>query len=57
MYYNKIKLLLFFFAIPLGAFLFIYGEIDDSPGGQLIGVVIGVLGVFLLVSKRKSELR
>ncbi len=35
--------------ILLGVFFVIYGEIDDSPGGQLIGlglVVIGIVFVF-----------
>ncbi|MDO8499572.1 MAG: hypothetical protein Q7S66_02820 [bacterium] len=52
---NKIKLLCFVFAILIGVFLFVYGEIDDSPGGQLIGflsVIIGVVGV--LRGKKKT---
>jgi len=40
--------------ILIGVFLFIYGEIDDSPGGQLIGllvVIVGIVGIF----KKKKE--
>ena len=53
---NKKKMLLFIFAILFGVFLFIYGEFDDSPGGQLLGlgaVIIGIAGI--IKSKRKSS--
>jgi len=53
---NKIKLLGFVLAILLGAFMFVYGEIDDSPGGQLMGlmaVIIGIVGV--IKSKKKAS--
>ena len=49
-------MLLFIFAILFGVFLFIYGEFDDSPGGQLLGlgaVIIGIAGI--IKSKRKSS--
>ena len=29
----------------IGVFLFVYGEYDDSPGGQLLGLVMIVIGV------------
>jgi len=35
-------------AILVGAFFVVYGEYDDSPGGQLLGllaVIIGIVGV------------
>jgi hypothetical protein len=35
-----------------GAFLFIYGEIDDSPGGQLLGLFIVVSGVSIMIRAR-----
>lgn len=45
--------------ISFGAFMFVYGEMDDSPGGQLLGFVlaiIGVVGVIRIVRKiRKSS--
>jgi hypothetical protein len=53
---KKIKLLCFALAIPFGVFMFVYGEIDDSPGGQLLGllaVIIGVVG--LIRSKKKAS--
>lgn len=52
-YYRGI--LYFIFAILLGAFMFVYGEFDDSPGGQLIGLIVFVVGVVgLILNKRKN---
>lgn len=45
-YYMKI--IIFIILILFGAFLFVYGEFDDSPGGQLLGLVIAVSGVISL---------
>ena len=45
---NKVRILYSVVAILFGAFMFVYGEIDDSPGGQLMGllaVIIGIVGV------------
>ena len=53
---NRIKIILFILAIPFGAFFFVYGEFDDSPGGQLIGLLAVIIGVVGLVkSKKKSS--
>ena len=41
-------------AILLGIFLFVYGEYDDSPGGQLIGLLVAVFGVIGLIRSRKK---
>ncbi len=49
-------MLYFILAILLGVFMFIYGEYDDSPGGQLLGllaVIIGIVG--LIKSKKKTS--
>ena len=32
-------------AIVLGVFFVVYGGYDDSPGGQLIGLVVVVVGI------------
>lgn len=42
---KKIKLLFSILALPLGVVMFIYAGIDDSPGGQLIGVIVGIIGI------------
>lgn len=48
---DKIKLLGFILTIPLGAVMFIYAGIDDSPGGQMIGLVIAAIGIAGLIKK------
>ena len=35
---NKFHLALWLL-VPFGVFFWIYGEIDDSPGGQLLGLI------------------
>ncbi len=41
-------------ALALGVVVVVYGGIDDSPGGQLIGVVIIVGAIVLGVKKVKT---
>ncbi len=41
-------------AILFGTFMFVYGELDDSPGGQLMGVIAAAIGVFGLIRNRKK---
>lgn len=53
---NKTRILYSILAVLFGAFMFVYGEIDDSPGGQLLGliaVIFGIVGV--IKSKRKNS--
>lgn len=40
-------------AISFGIFIFVYGEYDDSPGGQLLGVLAVVGGIVGIINKRK----
>lgn len=40
--------------ILFGAFMFVYGEADDSPGGQLLGVVAVLVGIVGIVKSRKK---
>jgi len=53
---TKLKILSFALAILLGAFLFIFGGYDDSPGGQLIGLVLVIIGIAGLVRTRKVHI-
>ena len=32
-------------AISFGIFMFVYGEFDDSPGGQMLGLVVFIIGI------------
>jgi drug/metabolite transporter (DMT)-like permease len=51
---NYKKILYFILAILFGTFMFVYGELDDSPGGQLMGVIAAAIGVFGLIRNRKK---
>ena len=51
-YYRRI--LYFVLAILLGVLMFIYGEYDDSPGGQLLGLLVAISGIIGLVKNKKK---
>lgn len=40
-------------AIPLGIFMVVFGEYDDSPGGMLLGMVLVIIGVVGLIKRKK----
>ncbi|OGG60629.1 hypothetical protein A2765_03565 [Candidatus Kaiserbacteria bacterium RIFCSPHIGHO2_01_FULL_56_24] len=47
-------------AIVFGGFMVVYGGIDDSPGGQLLGlvaVVLGIVGVIKSTKKKSDQIR
>ena len=48
------KLIFSILAILLGGFFVVYGGYDDSPGGQLIGVAVVIVGIVLAVKSRKK---
>ncbi len=54
---NKIKIVYSLLAILFGVFMFVYGEFDDSPGGQLIGLVLAIIGIVGIIKswKKNSE--
>jgi len=42
--------------IVLGGFMFVYAGIDDSPGGQLLGLLVSIGGIIqLVVAKKKTS--
>lgn len=56
---NKSRIIFFIFVILFGASLFVYGEFDDSPGGQLLGllaVIIGIVGIIKSKKKTPSQM-
>lgn len=53
---NVIKVMCFILAILFGAFMFVYGEFDDSPGGQLLGLLAVIAGIWGIIRKRKKRL-
>ncbi len=49
------KLIYSTLAILFGAFMFVFGEIDDSPGAQLLGVILFVAGILIAVKNRRKN--
>ena len=41
-------------AILLGIFMFVFGEYDDSPGAQLLGLIMVIIGVIGLIKSQKK---
>lgn len=41
-------------AISFGIFMVVFGERDDSPGAQLLGVLLFVGGIVCAVKSRKK---
>jgi len=35
--------------MPIGILMFVYAGIDDSPGGQLIGIIVSIIGIVGLI--------
>jgi len=55
---NKVKIIFSILVILLGVVLFVYAEIDDSPGGQLIGLIVSMvatIGVIKSIKKSKHK--
>ena len=52
-YMNKVKILYSILAILFGVFMFVYGEIDDSPGGQMLGLIAVIIGVVGIIKNKK----
>ena len=49
------RILLPILAIAFGSFLVVYGGYDDSPGGQLLGVLIVIGGIVGVIKSRKNN--
>lgn len=51
--YHKVIL----YSVPsvlFGIFIFIYGGYDDSPGAQLIGLILFIIGIVKLITNKKT---
>jgi len=51
---KKRSLLFSILALVFGAFLIVYGGIDDSPGGQVLGFLVFIVGVAGAVKSKKK---
>src|SRR3989344_9280265 len=49
------RVLLRMLVIALGAFMAVYGGYDDSPGGQLLGLLAVIRGVLGVITNRKKN--
>jgi len=53
-YMTKSKMLYFILAILIGVLMFIYAGVDDSPGGQLIGVLVVIISIVGIIKSKKK---
>jgi hypothetical protein len=51
---NKIRVLYSILAILTGVLMFIYAGIDDSPGGQMLGLIVVIIGIVGVVKSKKK---
>jgi len=53
---NRIwRVILPIFAIALGVFMIVYSGYDDSPGGQLLGLLVVIGGIVGVIKSRKKN--
>jgi hypothetical protein len=52
---NVSRIIYSIIAVSFGAFLFVYGESDDSPGGQLLGLILAISGIVVIIRSRKKK--
>lgn len=52
-----IKILYLSLVLLLGVFIFVYGGYDDSPGAQLMGLIIFIIGGVALIRNKKKALQ
>ena len=52
---NKVRIAYSILAILAGGFLFVYGGYDDSPGAQLLGLIIVIIGIVGIVKSGKKN--
>lgn len=52
---NRIKISFLALAVLCGAFLVVFGGYDDSPGAQLLGLIIILVSVVVAMRMRKRH--
>ncbi len=52
--YTILAILFGIFAISFGIFMVVYGELDDSPGGQVLGLLVVIFGIIGIIKSRKK---
>ena len=51
---NKSRIIYSILAISFGTFMFVYGGIDDSPGGQMLGLIVVIIGIAGIIKSKKK---
>jgi drug/metabolite transporter (DMT)-like permease len=51
---NVPKLIISILAITFGIFMIVYGEMDDSPGGQGLGLIAVIFGIVGMVKGKRK---
>ena len=51
---TKSRMLYFILAILIGVLMFVYAGVDDSPGGQMIGLVVVIIGIVGVIRSKKK---
>lgn len=47
-----IKITIYVLLTLLGAFLFVYGGYDDSPGAQGLGLLLAIFSIFRIIKNK-----
>jgi len=50
---NKRKIIFSILVIMFGAFIFVFGGYDDSPGAQLIGLILVIIGIVGIIKNKR----
>lgn len=50
----KTKIIFSILAILIGVFFIVYGGYDDSPGGQMLGLLAVILGIAGIIKSKKK---
>lgn len=57
MYYMKIlKTILLILIVLFGVFMIVYGEKDDSPGAQFLGLIIAITSIISIFKSKNKKL-
>ena len=52
---SKSRIIYSILAILIGMLMFVYAGIDDSPGGQMIGLLVIVFSIVGLIRRKKKN--
>jgi drug/metabolite transporter (DMT)-like permease len=52
---NKRRIIFSVLLIIFGIFAIVYGEIDDSPGGQFLGLLAIIIGIVAVATGKKNS--